>query len=88
MKTYSIKMMFVVALAAMTTLMALVGIGIRQLGAASDAVAAANQARYSSYLLADEMGQSSDDLTQLAPGAAAARPQSASAPMRFAAAIQ
>jgi methyl-accepting chemotaxis protein len=59
-------MMFVVALAAMTTLMALVGIGIRQLGAASDAVAAANQARYNSYLLADEMRQSSDDLTRLA----------------------
>jgi methyl-accepting chemotaxis protein len=50
----------------MTTLMALVGIGIRQLGAASDAVAAANQARYNSYLLADEMRQSSDDLTRLA----------------------
>lgn len=43
-----------------------VGVCIQKLGAATDAVARAYQVRYSSYLLADEMRQSSDDLTRLA----------------------
>ncbi|NRR29277.1 HAMP domain-containing protein [Oxalobacteraceae bacterium] len=66
MKPSSIKMMFMVTLAIVLALVAMLGIGIRQLGAANAAVAKANESRYASYLLADEMRQSSDDLTRLA----------------------
>ena len=66
MKSTSIKMMFTVALAITVALIAMVGFGIQRLGAASDEVSKANETRYLSYLLADEMRQSSDDLTRLA----------------------
>ncbi len=42
------------------------GFCIQRLGAATAGVAAAYEVRYNSYLLADEMRQSSDDLTRLA----------------------
>ncbi|MBA5607740.1 HAMP domain-containing protein [Duganella sp. FT3S] len=66
MKAASIKRMFVASIVVMVSLLALLGFGIQQLGNASDAVAKANESRYASYLLADEMRQSSDDLTRLA----------------------
>jgi methyl-accepting chemotaxis protein len=66
MKAASIKTMFTCAILVMLSLLALLGLGIRQLGRASDTVAKANESRYASYLLADEMRQSSDDLTRLA----------------------
>jgi len=65
MKTTSIKFLFSAALAIATVLLLLLALGIQRLGAASEAVSQANEARYTSYLLADEMRQSSDDLTRL-----------------------
>lgn len=58
--------MFATALVIIGVVMCMIGYGIHRLGAASDEVAAANATRYASYLLADEMRQSSDDLTRLA----------------------
>jgi methyl-accepting chemotaxis protein len=66
MKTASIKQMFIAAIIVMVSLLVMLAVGIKQLGKASDTVAKANESRYSSYLLADEMRQSSDDLTRLA----------------------
>jgi len=66
MQSSSIKTMFAVTLVIVVGMVALLGFGIHQLGAANEAVAKANQSRYASYLLADEMRQSSDDLTRLA----------------------
>ena len=65
MKSRSIKFLFIAAIAIVSLLMAMVVLGIQRLGAASDRVSEANEARYASYLLADEMRQSSDDLTRL-----------------------
>ena len=65
MKSTSIKFLFSAALAVVAVLVMLVALGIQRLGAASEAVGSANAARYASYLLADEMRQSSDDLTRL-----------------------
>ena len=65
MKSTSIKFLFSAALAIVTVLILLVVLGIQRLGAASEAVSRSNGARYTSYLLADEMRQSSDDLTRL-----------------------
>lgn len=65
MKSPSIKFLFIAAIAIVSLLMAMVVVGIQRLGAASDRVSEANEARYASYLLADEMRQSSDDLTRL-----------------------
>lgn len=62
----SIKLMFSSTIIALVVLLALLGIGIGQLGIAFNAVSKANESRYTSYLLADEMRQSSDDLTRLA----------------------
>ena len=58
--------MFIAAIAVIVSLLVMLGVGIKQLGKASDSVAQANESRYASYLLADEMRQSSDDLTRLA----------------------
>ena len=65
MKFTSIKFLFSAALAIVTVLILLVFLGIQRLGAASEAVSRSNGVRYTSYLLADEMRQSSDDLTRL-----------------------
>jgi methyl-accepting chemotaxis protein len=66
MKPLSIKQMFIAASAFVALVICTIGFGIQRLGAASSAVSQANAARYASYLLADEMRQSSDDLTRLA----------------------
>ena len=66
MKSFSIKNLFFSAMAATTLTMAVAGFCIYQVGQASDAVTHAHSARYASYMLADEMRQSSDDLTRLA----------------------
>ncbi|RZT09750.1 methyl-accepting chemotaxis protein [Duganella sp. CF402] len=66
MQSSSIKTMFAATLAVVLGMVAILGFGIRQLGTANEAVSRANQSRYASYLLADEMRQSSDDLTRLA----------------------
>ncbi len=66
MRSSSIKRMFITALIVVGVVITLMVVGIRSLGAAAHTVAEANQARYASYLLADEMRQSSDDLTRLA----------------------
>ena len=66
MKSASIKRMFITAMTVIGLVIALMALGIYQLGKASTAVSAANESRYTSYLLADEMRQSSDDLTRLA----------------------
>ncbi|MGC3987128.1 MAG: methyl-accepting chemotaxis protein [Pseudorhodoferax sp.] len=66
MKRFSIKYMFVLAALLVGTALVLAGLCIVQLGNAAAAVAQAQQARYVSYLLADELRQSSDDLTRLA----------------------
>lgn len=66
MKNFSIKTLFLATLATVVVLLALIGVGIDRVGAASADVARANESRYASYLLADEMRQSSDDLTRLA----------------------
>ena len=66
MKSASIKRMFITALCVIGFVIALMALGIYKLGQAATAVSSANEVRYSSYLLADEMRQSSDDLTRLA----------------------
>jgi methyl-accepting chemotaxis protein len=66
MKSFSIKQMFIAASAFVALMICIIGFGVQRLGAASTAVSQANAARYASYLLADEMRQSSDDLTRLA----------------------
>ncbi|MBX9835757.1 MAG: methyl-accepting chemotaxis protein [Burkholderiaceae bacterium] len=65
MKSISIKFLFSSALAIIAVLVLLLGAGLSRLEAASEAVTRANEARYDSYLLADELRQSSDDLTRL-----------------------
>jgi methyl-accepting chemotaxis protein len=66
MKSSSIKFMFSIALIVISAVIGLLGFSIYQVGQASKAVSAAYTVRYASYLLADEMRQSSDDLTRLA----------------------
>jgi methyl-accepting chemotaxis protein len=58
--------MFVTTVVVLSVLMGVGGFCIYKASLASDAVAAAHHMRYQSYLLADEMRQSSDDLTRLA----------------------
>ena len=65
MKSISIKFLFGAALAVIAVLVVLFGASVGRLEAASERVTHANQARYASYLLADELRQSSDDLTRL-----------------------
>jgi len=62
----SLKAMLVVMLIAIGAAMALLAFGIHRFGQATQDVAHAHETRYSSYLLADELRQSSDDLTRLA----------------------
>jgi methyl-accepting chemotaxis protein len=66
MKTSSIKWMFAAAIVGMASMLVLLTLGIMQLEKVSDLVTQANESRYASYLLADEVRQSSDDLTRLA----------------------
>ncbi len=54
------------ALAVLALGAVLLGLSLYKLGVANDAVARVNLVRYTSYLLADELRQSSDDLTRLA----------------------
>ncbi|QDL56627.1 methyl-accepting chemotaxis protein [Rhodoferax aquaticus] len=58
--------MFRWMLAALLLPALLVAAALLKLGQANDSISQANLARYSSYLLADELRQSSDDLTRLA----------------------
>lgn len=58
-------MMLIMMIGSAFAMLAL-GFCIQRLGAATAGVAAAYEVRYNSYLLADEMRQSSDDLTRLA----------------------
>ena len=62
----SIKKLFSAALAAVAVVLAIAGFCIYKLSEASGNLAQAHTTRYASYLLADEMRQSSDDLTRLA----------------------
>jgi len=64
--TVSLKGMLMVLLVLVGIGVAALALAIRYYGASTRAVAAADQLRYDSYLLADEMRQSSDDLTRLA----------------------
>ncbi|WP_027995859.1 methyl-accepting chemotaxis protein [Simplicispira psychrophila] len=65
MKSISIKFLFSAALAIIAVLVLLLGAAVSRLEAASEAVTRAGETRYASYLLADELRQSSDDLTRL-----------------------
>ena len=62
----TIKNLFLALLAALTLLLCLVLLSVISLKSASDEVARSTDLRYRSYLLADELRQSSDDLTRLA----------------------
>ena len=62
----SIKNLFLALLAALTLLLCLVLLSVISLKSASDEVDRSADLRYRSYLLADELRQSSDDLTRLA----------------------
>lgn len=62
----SLKSMLIIMLVGICVGMAALALGIQRLGAATKAVAQAHETRYRSYLLADELRQSSDDLTRLA----------------------
>ena len=62
----SIKKLFIFALVAVGIVMAIAGMTIYQVSDAAHRQEQAQSARYASYLLADEMRQSSDDLTRLA----------------------
>jgi methyl-accepting chemotaxis protein len=66
MTRLSIKLLFISAAALVGVALALAAFCVVQLGKAGDAMADAQRARYASYLLADELRQSSDDLTRLA----------------------
>ena len=62
----TIKNLFLALLAALTLLLCLVLLSVISLKSASEEVARSADLRYRSYLLADELRQSSDDLTRLA----------------------
>ena len=62
----TIKNLFLALLAALTLLLCLVLLSVISLKSASDEVDRSADLRYRSYLLADELRQSSDDLTRLA----------------------
>ncbi|HEY4368869.1 MAG TPA: methyl-accepting chemotaxis protein [Steroidobacteraceae bacterium] len=62
----SLKGMLLIMLIGIAVAMGALALGIQRLGAATDEVAKAHEIRYTSYLLADELRQSSDDLTRLA----------------------
>jgi len=64
MKT--LKQLFQFSLCAVGLAAALLCFALYQTGAASDRFSAVHETRYMSYLLADELRQSSDDLTRLA----------------------
>ena len=62
----SIKRLFSAGLGVVVGLLGLAGWGVYNLGQALQEATQANTSRYNSYLLADELRQSSDDLTRLA----------------------
>jgi len=62
----SVKQTFQAMVAVLLLPAAVLLVAAYQVGAANDRVAEVNRTRYQSYLLADELRQSSDDLTRLA----------------------
>jgi methyl-accepting chemotaxis protein len=62
----SVKKLFIVLFATISLLMVLMLLAFQQLSTTSAQVEMAHSSRYKSYLLADELRQSSDDLTRLA----------------------
>jgi methyl-accepting chemotaxis protein len=62
----SLKRMMLLMMVGIAVAILALGFCIQRLGAATAEVAKAYEVRYSSYLLADELRQSSDDLTRLA----------------------
>ncbi len=62
----SVKRLFIALFVTISLLMLLLFLALQQLNATSEQVAQAHLSRYNSYLLADELRQSSDDLTRLA----------------------
>ena len=64
MKT--VRQLFQTMLVAMVLPALFLAVSVYQVGQANDRIVQANQARYDAYLLADELRQSSDDLTRLA----------------------
>lgn len=66
MKQLTIKTLFLIMVLVSAFLAVLLTVSIYWLGHASDQVALAERQRYQSYLLADMLRQSSDDLTRLA----------------------
>ena len=62
----SIKRLFAFALVFVVVMVSIAGWGVFSLGQATQQESQANASRYNSYLLADELRQSSDDLTRLA----------------------
>ena len=62
----SLKGMMLMMLIGIALAMAALAFCIVRLGGATNDVAKAYETRYASYLLADELRQSSDDLTRLA----------------------
>ncbi|MDG9922109.1 MULTISPECIES: methyl-accepting chemotaxis protein [unclassified Pseudomonas] len=65
-KQMSIKGLFAGLLAVVAVLMGVIAFALLQLTRSTEELNAAYQARYQSYLLADELRQSSDELTRLA----------------------
>ena len=66
MKRISFRTAGIVTLLVMVFVMTAMWSAFQRYGAAADEVSSAARARYESYLLADELRQSSDDLTRLA----------------------
>ena len=66
MERFSIKQLFILAMVLVGAALALAALCIVQLGRAGTEMSDAHSARYASYMLADELRQSSDDLTRLA----------------------
>ena len=66
MKTLKIKTLFWGMVGISTIMVGLMALAITRLSTASEQVATAERQRYQSYLLADMLRQSSDDLTRLA----------------------
>jgi methyl-accepting chemotaxis protein len=64
--TITLKKIFICSLAIMTLLLSLTLAGLLHASSAQKRAKEANSMRYQSYLLADELRQSSDDLTRLA----------------------
>ena len=64
MKT--VRQLLLTMLVAMVLPALFLALSVYKVGQANDGIVQANQSRYNAYLLADELRQSSDDLTRLA----------------------